>query len=113
MFDFVELARETGDITILELSIVNKYSIEFEYIGEGYNGDYDPNDPDDKMLVRLTVKETHNLGNNTATFCTSIPLDTENLLDILFDLFKKITNQIKSNLDNQEHFYYSLDKFAR
>ena len=36
--------------------------VELANIGEGYNGDYDPNDPDDTELVRFYVYVNANYG---------------------------------------------------
>lgn len=80
----------------------------FDYIGEGYNGEYDPNDPDDRPLLRLDVLvydgyqgfaepalEDGWLYPSDGSICTGIPADTSphtqtsylyNALEILSDV---------------------------
>jgi hypothetical protein len=66
--------------------------VEWEWIGEGYTGDYNENDPGDKPLLRFTVwtKSTHFSPEDKAflrtediwsqlddgSYCTYMPLDT-------------------------------------
>jgi len=35
---------------------VSTYKVEFSDIGEGFNGDYNPDDPDDVSLLRLDIQ---------------------------------------------------------
>lgn len=53
--------------------------IEFEHIGEGWSGDYDPDDPDDVRLLRFTVYKI-DFGEwspiDDASYCTMLPVDT-------------------------------------
>lgn len=55
-----------------------KLSIELTYDGEGYNGDYDDEDEDDRPLLRFTLWE-HNNDDCTpvddASYCTCIAAD--------------------------------------
>lgn len=48
-------------------------------IGEGWNGDYDPNDPNDEALLRFDIYELVN-GEweplPDASYCTAIPVST-------------------------------------
>lgn len=50
--------------------------VELEYIGEGYNGDYDPDDPEDQPLLRFTVLKLVD-GEweqiDDASYCTQLP----------------------------------------
>lgn len=58
---------------------------EWEYIGEGWSGDYNPDDPDDTMLLRFSVKEFHKVSEfggqwvemDDASYCTQMPVDTD------------------------------------
>lgn len=58
---------------------------EWEYIGEGLCGDYNPDDPDDVKLLRFTVKQFHITSDwggqwrelDDGSYCTQMPLDTD------------------------------------
>jgi hypothetical protein len=52
--------------------------VELEWIGEGWEGDYDPTDPDDKRLLRFSVArfidgEWQDVDDSS--YCTQIPAD--------------------------------------
>lgn len=49
------------------------YTIELEHIGEGYGGDYDPNDPHDEPLLRFTVLDVDGEAYDDASYCTHLP----------------------------------------
>lgn len=42
------------------------------HIGEGYDGDYDPSDPDDAPLYRVDLNYTHDQYADNGTCCTCI-----------------------------------------
>lgn len=46
---------------------------EFVELGEGYCGEYDPNDPDDVELLRLDAIED---GEEIESLCTALPVAT-------------------------------------
>ncbi len=64
----------------LEL-IRDDIKVELEYIGEGWDGDYDPSDPEDEPLLRFTVliksDDTHLdydwVQIDDASYCTRLP----------------------------------------
>ena len=64
-------------------------------IGEGYNGEYDPNDPEDELLLRLDVAAKNEETGDWKTVesrCTCFaasasPQDQEAALEILLDRF--------------------------
>jgi len=59
--------------------------IEFEHIGEGWSGDYDPNDPDDTPLLRFTVYKLDGGQWNeieNASYCTLFPDDTPDVIQL-------------------------------
>jgi len=62
------------------LSLIrSKVRVEFENIGEGRCGDYDPEDPDDVNLLRFSVYEWGVGGWSAvedASYCTQLPADT-------------------------------------
>ena len=81
--------------------------IELAYIGEGYNGDYDANDAEDKKLLRFYVYVNANHGQKAdadweavedASYCTNIPVDGDvlHLLTVARDLHKAFRKEIKS-----------------
>lgn len=45
--------------------------VEFEHIGEGYFGDYEPDNPEDAPLYRVDVMT----GDDNAGYCTGIVMD--------------------------------------
>ena len=55
------------------------YMAEWNDIGEGLSGDYDPNDPDDRRLLRFDVYERV-AGQwwpvDGGSYCTGLPVDT-------------------------------------
>jgi hypothetical protein len=65
--------------------------VTFEYIGEGYCGDYDPNNPQDKKLLRFTVWVDGEQVTN-GSYCTLMPVDTDpSILQMaLDDLFTTV-----------------------
>jgi hypothetical protein len=58
--------------------------VEWEDIGEGISGDYNPDDPDDVELLRFTVLEFHKQSEfggqwterDDSSYCTLMPVDT-------------------------------------
>ena len=63
--------------------------VEWVDIGEGWNGDYDPDDPDDTALLRFDVLELTNIHGlfsdspvmewevlDDASYCTQMPADS-------------------------------------
>jgi len=71
-----------------------KIRVDFVHIGEGYNGDYNPDDPDDAKLIRFDVyaKGIEGFDKNEwvdvddASYCTTLTVDTP-----IEELVKKIT----------------------
>jgi hypothetical protein len=50
------------------------------FIGEGYNGEYDPSDPEDAPLLRFDIYELINgewEAMDDASYCTGIRADSE------------------------------------
>ena len=88
----------------LEL-IKDDVKVIWENIGEGYNGDYDEDDPEDENLLRYTVYVKDN-GEwrevDDASYCTLVPADTDKeylmkLLEILMDEFYDV---LHDNIDS-------------
>ena len=68
-------------------------SVELEHIGEGFNGDYDETDPDDKPLLRFTVLLDDSQIDD-ASYCTALSDDISDedkkkvasyILDMVYD----------------------------
>lgn len=66
----------------------DKVEVSLEYIGEGYNGDYNPQDTSDKPLLRLDVCVHKSIKNDSAedggnawkymldsSYCTCLPAE--------------------------------------
>lgn len=56
--------------------------VTFSDCGEGYWGDYNPDNPDDVGLLRFDVYYRHPADNewepaNDASYCTQVPIETE------------------------------------
>lgn len=67
--------------SIPEIALIDgKYKVEWVNLGEGKDGDYDPNDPDDVALLRFDVSFDGELMQD-GSYCTLLPVDTpENIL---------------------------------
>lgn len=49
----------------------HRCKVELEHIGEGYNGDYDPTDPEDAPLIRFTVYDGDEPVDR-GSYCTNV-----------------------------------------
>ena len=76
--------------------------VELENIGEGWSGDYDPDDPDDEPLLRFTVSKKDADGEwqqvDDASYCTQIRADTPEprLREILNYLMDEVGDSVES-----------------
>lgn len=55
-------------------------TVEFVELGEGMDGEYDPNDPDDVELLRIDVKVTvggREFAVTDGSYCTRVPAETD------------------------------------
>ena len=80
--------------------------VEFVTLGEGYYGDYNPDNPDDEELIRFDVyaKGLEGFENewemvDDASYCTSIPVDTpieelEEKIEIIFKEYRNVAEHI-------------------
>lgn len=64
-----------------EIALIDgKYKVEWVNLGEGKDGDYDSNDPDDVALLRFDISFDGELMQD-GSYCTLLPVDTpENIL---------------------------------
>lgn len=79
--------------------------VEFITLGEGYYGDYDPDDPDDAELIRFDVyaKGLYREGEwamvEDASYCTTLEVDTpmevlEKKITIVFNEYRNVADNI-------------------
>jgi len=61
---------------------------EWEYIGEGMSGDYDPDDPNDVELLRFSIVDVNTDEQlEDSSYCTQMPVDTDvEILDRALEL---------------------------
>ena len=55
------------------------YRVTWEWIGEGWSGDYNPDDPEDTPLLRFSCDKLVNgdwEGMDDASYCTQLPITT-------------------------------------
>jgi len=83
------------------------FRVELESIGEGYNGDFDPSDPNDVELLRFSVDQRETLdddwtGVENASYCTELPADIDdetaekaltNIIDAAGDALREGTHK--------------------
>ena len=74
--------------------------VEWDYIGEGYNGEYDPSDPNDVQLLRFWVVDEEGDDVPDCSYCTLLPADTaQDILDRYANLVLACMKN-KRNLQN-------------
>lgn len=87
--------------TIMEMSD-ELLKVEWENIGEGYCGDYDPEDPEDDNLLRFSVYVKNEEGDweevDDATYCTYNSIDTsekdlKSMLKTIFDEYRDVITE--------------------
>jgi len=60
--------------------IRNNVRIDWVNLGEGYDGDYDPENPDDKNLLRFDVYRNNGIDwveVDDGSYCTQVPANTD------------------------------------
>lgn len=75
---------------------------EFENIGEGCCGDYNPDDPDDVNLLRFYVSKLENgkwEGVEDASYCTQLPAQTSKivLMMALRHIMEEVGDEVRSD----------------
>jgi hypothetical protein len=83
--------------------------VEIEHIGEGLNGDYNPNDPEDKRLLRFTVL-VNEVPVDDASYCTLIPADAPKGLQ--FMVAKKILGAVYAPIINGKSIKRLCEKLS-
>ena len=106
--------EQTGNSEIVAIMHDDVIKVEFIDIGEGYNGDYDPEDPEDAELLRFDVYiqrdcSDDKLGEDDdewvevedSSYCTYIHADTdkdkiEKAISVIFDEYKNCATHIRN-----------------
>lgn len=68
-------------------------------LGEGYNGFYDPEDPEDKELLRFDVYRWDGIDwepVDDASYCTAVPVDTP--AERQTELLRVIMDEVKDDV---------------
>jgi hypothetical protein len=83
---------EFDDLVVKRKKNGKTYKVIWEYIGEGWNGDFDKNDDEDMPLLRFSTfisgKEV-----DCGSYCTRCPIDTKK--KILLRFSKEILNALE------------------
>lgn len=68
------------DTTFEDFTVEHKGKrVTWEWIGEGYEGDYNPDNPEDTPLLRFSCDQLVDgnwEGMNDASYCTQLPIST-------------------------------------
>jgi hypothetical protein len=88
------------------------WRLEWEHHGEGYSGDYNDEDPDDKALLRADLYYGDKPCND-GSYCTLAPDDTpeETLKRFSDDLFDKLEDGVKNIPDFVDWETTAEDRF--
>lgn len=83
--------------------VKDNVKVVFENIGEGYHGDYDETDLEDKNLLRFSVyvnDETGWIPVDDASYCTLVSADIseEKMTDLLNVLMNEFYNVLHKNI---------------
>ncbi len=70
---------------------------------EGYNGDYNPDDPEDKLLMRFDVFKFENkewVEVDNSSYCTELPsdLDPEKAHRVLSLIMMEVADDVRANI---------------
>ncbi len=89
--------------------VEDNVKVAFEYIGEGYEGDYNQADPEDAKLLRFDVFAHHSLRNPYAedsmmefgymldsSYCTHLPLNLPE--DVINKALRVIMDEVKGEV---------------
>lgn len=61
--------------SVTQENVTRTYEVVFEYIGEGFHGEYDDKDPDDKALWRLDLIDGNGEQVDGCSWCTKLGVD--------------------------------------
>lgn len=71
----VSMTNDATNFADMQMKCDN-VGVGWTYLNEGYDGDYDPNDPDDKPLLRFDVW-CDDFEVLDASYCTHVPATTD------------------------------------
>lgn len=83
--EFMDIEVSKGNVKVV-----------LEYIGEGFQGDYDPENPLDEPLVRFTIYQNDEQVED-ASYCTALSIHTERTL--LKDAANTIMKEVYPELE--------------
>ena len=77
-----------------------KVKVEIEWLGEGWDGDYDPDNPDDVPFLRFSVYELADDGVwesiDDSSYCTLLPATIS--IDMAMEALKYIMNTVEGRV---------------
>jgi hypothetical protein len=86
------------DYCIRYIGDSGKVKVEIEWIGEGWDGDYDPDNPDDVPFLRFSVYKREDDGHwesiDDSSYCTLLPATVDE--DIVMDAIKYIMGSVET-----------------
>lgn len=105
-FRSVAFSKYMGQVTV---------KVEWNDLKEGYNGDYNPKDPDDVHLLRFDVSTKHDNEDDfeaveSASYCSLVPFDTPQ--DTLIKGLEVIMSNVIVPLAKQESVKRICEKLS-
>jgi hypothetical protein len=101
------------DLEFKDIEVVSKdglIKVVLEYIGEGYQGDYDPKDSEDEPLLRYSLYQKDDDGDwddvDCGSYCTylSVNDDRDKLVKVANTILRLVEDGLTS--DNHQKFLY-------
>ncbi len=90
-----------------------KYRVTLEYIGEGWNGDFDEEDADDQRLLRFSCFETvegESIEIDDASYCTRLPVGTSD--SILQRALQTLMRELKNARDGGDSIRGTMKRLS-
>ena len=83
--------------------VKDNVKVSFEDIGEGINGDYNPDDPDDVALLRFDVYGWNGFdwdAIDDASYCTNVPVGTspEKINELLALIMDEVGDDVRAGI---------------
>jgi len=96
------------DLEFKDIEVVSKdglIKVVLEYIGEGYQGDYDPEDSEDEPLLRYSLYQKDDDGDwddvDCGSYCTYLSVNDDR--DKLVKVANTILRLVKDGLTSDKH----------
>lgn len=86
------------------MKIINNHvRVEWTDIGEGLNGDYNPDDPEDVALLRFDIDRWNGFDwepVDDASYCTNVPAstDTDTLMTLLEQIMAEVGDDVRAGI---------------